>query len=180
MFDRPISCEFENPSRIPTKQRVLNEISSGIFWNQYKRLDSPRDGHCFIQTLVNSFNSQFPDKPCMLYNQLLQIIEEETLHNINIYNEFLENASHTVTIEYMRRYISDKIYDMPYGDSVPLIASCGIKQNNFIVEKIGDGYDIKCIDSSGKTTNEKHPVLKYKHDDHYDTIERSRQSRRRR
>ena len=55
----------------------------------------------------------------MFYNQLLEIIEEETLRNINMYSEFLENASHTVTIEYMRRYISDKIYDTPYGDSVP-------------------------------------------------------------
>ena len=92
LFDRPIPCEIDNPSRIPTKQRVLNEISTGIFWNQYKRLDSPRDGHCFIHTLVNSFNSQFPDKPCMFYNQLLEIIEEETLRNINMYSEFLETA----------------------------------------------------------------------------------------
>ena len=60
----------------------------------------------------------------------------------------------------------------PYGDSVPLVAACGIKRNIFIVEKIGNGYDIKCIDSSGETANEKHPVLIYKHDDHYDTIER--------
>ena len=140
LFDRPIPCEFENPSRIPKKQRVLDEISSGIFWNQYKRLDSPRDGHCFIHTLINSFNSQFPDKLCMFYNQLLEIIEEETLRNINMYSEFLENGSHTVTIEYMRRYISDKMYGTAYGDSVPLIAACGIKRNIFIVEKIGNGY----------------------------------------
>ena len=79
----------------------------------------------------------------MFYNQLLEIIEEETLRNINMYSEFLENASHTVTIEYMRRYISDKIYDTPYGDSVPLIAACGIKRNIFIVEKIGNGYDVQ-------------------------------------
>ena len=74
-------------------------------------------------------------------------------------------------IEYMRLYISDKIYDTPYSDSVPLIAACGIKWNIFIVEKIGNGYDVKCIDSSGETANEKHPVLIYKNDDHYDTIE---------
>ena len=51
----------------------------------------------------------------MFYNQLLEIIEEETLRNINMYSEFLGNASDTVTIEYMRRYISDKIYDTPVG-----------------------------------------------------------------
>ena len=69
----------------------------------------------------------------------------------------------------MQLYIEDRIYNVSYGDFVPLITANTIGRDIAVIEQTNDGCHMQLIKNE-KCVTSKLPVFVYEIDEHYDAL----------
>ena len=113
------------------KNNIAAYLENGEFWSVFQINKSIGDGHCFIYSLCKSCNTQFSDEPTLSGTELLDMIKIETTENYDYYVLYLNDGSFADLIKQMEMYVYDKIYDIRYGDIVPLTAANALKRDIF-------------------------------------------------
>ena len=152
------------------KNNIAAYLENGEFWSVFQISKSIGDGHCFIYSLCKSYNTQFSDEPTLSGTELLDIIKIETTENYDYYVPYLNDGSFADLIKQMEIYVYDKIYDIRYGDIVPLIAANALKRDIFIITATSDDtHECEPVFSTAQC-GERQPVYIHKHEDHYDAL----------
>ena len=104
------------------------------FWNNYELIKSLGNGHCFIHSVVVSYNSQIVNKPSINGETLLNSIIRETISNSQRYVNYYDDECFDVLFSDMRKYVDHKQYNSLFGDIVLLIVVTVLQINIIIVE----------------------------------------------
>ena len=154
-----------------TPHHVKQCLDNHTFWVKYFIKPSIGDGHCFIYSLRDSYNSQLKYMPNTNSSLLLKKLESETLKNARLYSTVIPNKSQAVLLEQMKQYIDYKNYKTLFGDMVPLIMCNALNINLIVISKRSTGYDVMTVNTGDKPGDETilspHVVL-MKCDEHYD------------
>ena len=140
-----------------------------LFWNKYKIVKSPGDGHCFIHSIVKSHNSQHSEASPIDARGLFESITTETTRNSSLYMSFIENESENDQFEQMKQYVRYKRYDSFLGDMMPLVVATILKKDIHILTTDDNGMEKTEIKSPGNVTCRNH-IYVYKIGEHYDTV----------
>ena len=98
-------------------------IRENNVWSHITVHKSPGDGHCFIHSLVMSYNLQLPEMPKLEHRNVIKSLVEETTTNALLYIPFIHNKSRDSLLHGMSEYVIQKKYNTGYGDLVPVILS---------------------------------------------------------
>ena len=145
---------------------------NGQFWNDYKIIDSPGDGHCLLHSFVKSFNSQHANLGSTCVKHLMTSIEAEVELNCDVYVRYIRGNSKYNLINEMRQYVYDKVYKTSFGDIVPDVIT-RIMGMNLIIISTGQGSHDYCTIVQAvncSCISYDNSVFIYKSDEHYDTI----------
>ena len=154
-----------------TPHHVKQCLDNHTFWVKYFIKPSTGDGHCFIYSLRDSYNSQLKYMPNTKSSLLLKKLESETLKNARLYSTVKPNKPQAVLLDKMKQYIDYKNYKTLFGDMVPLIMCNALNINLIVISKHNTGYDVMTVNTGdklgGETILSPHVVL-MKCDEHYD------------
>ena len=163
-------CGFCSEPVCIEKNNIAVYLENGEFWSVFQINKSIGDGHCFTYSLCKSYNTQFSDKPTLSGTELLDMIKIETTENYDYYVPYLNDGSFADLIKQMEMYVYDKIYDIRYGDFVPLIAANALKRDIFIITATSDDtHECEPVFSAAQC-GERQPVYIHKHEDHYHAL----------
>jgi exonuclease III len=158
-------------SKNASLQRTNSQISSVIelfeiqqLWNNYKVDKTIPDGHCLLNSVVNSVNYQL-NRDKTNINELIQEIYKEVNANIDRY-EITTCGSKEIFIKQLDDYIKYRKYNCDVCDIMPYIISNALSISLFIVECRNNVLNYHLIGEN--TDNE--VCLIYKKNDHYDSI----------
>ena len=117
---------------------------------------SPGDGHCFLYSLVDSFNSQNPIDIRVSLQHLINAICDETMKNSQMYMPCFDTntGNHDILHSLLRDYVLNKRYDTMFGDLIPFIAAKSIGVNIFVITERGTGHKVHSVKNvHGATKN---------------------------
>ena len=137
------------------------------FWSKFKVVKSPGDGHCFLYSIVESYNSQHPNKPEMCKDILIKRINDEVVDNFQHYLPFIDDMSPDNLFCGLYDYIENKSYKTSFGYLVPEITSRALGMGIVVIHKHGDDDITSAVgncDNPGEITY----VYYHKDDEHYD------------
>ena len=148
--------------------------------------ESPADGHCFMHSVVTTFNANMSDNISVKLDVdvLSAKLSNETMANSHEYINYIEfiNYDDGTGIPSLRHhvleYVQHKNYNNLYGDIVPVIVANALKLNILIVEETGNTYKLHLVKPRhdiGSSILHRTLIL-HKNDAHYDAIVPSSQS----
>lgn len=147
-----------------TQHAVNNTI-----WDILNVEPSKGDGHCFLYSTVQSFNSQKSPKELLDLNSLVTKIYEETERNASDYLPFIEGMSHANLIRELDRYINSKISNTDFCDLIPQIVANALPTRLIIMEQSKETNDMSVLELKCKQDTDECIVL-FKKGLHYDAI----------
>ena len=107
-------------------------------------------------------------------NMLLDMLNDECTNHIHEYLPFYTSCNESLFDAQKRDYITKGIYNTNFGDIVPLIMSCALKNDIHIIEKQGSSdhicHKIKTQSRGPSTFADPLPLMVYKSGEHYDAI----------
>ena len=156
-------------SAIDAHSQILNlsDITAD-FWYNYSIKKSPGDGHCFLHSVIQSCNSQFPDKPSMNKDILIDLFRVEIHKNCSRYLPYVEDMSRDNLFLGFYDYVYNKNYNTAFGDLVPVIASRALGMGIMIVYKQEDKTMTVFIEHRENHSCEN--LFIFKDRDHYDAL----------
>ena len=124
-----------------------------FFWSVFEKRDVPKDGHCFIKSLILSLSALSPDLPCLSYEHALTMIRNEINLNSETYSSLLRDHGNSKVNEIINQYLNNKNYDEHFGDLVPIITNGATDEvykwiSNFTVHFVMDVIIYSCCDKS--------------------------------
>ena len=166
----------------PQTQSVKSIISENKqlincqFWDNYKVLKCPGDGHCFFHAVVASYNAQVNPNNAIENQTLLEQIKVESTSNYDQYVVNYENESIDEFMTDMNNYICHKHYDSLFGDLVLMITSA-ILHIKIISIGMAAGRmketEVSYKNQSTESNSHTYSVYVYKTGEHYDAIIRN-------
>ena len=129
---------------------INDHLSTGLFWSTYTISESPADGHCFMHSVVTTFNANLSDNISVKLDEdvLSAKLSNETMANSHEYINYIEfiNYDDGTGIPSLRHhvleYVQHKNYNNLYGDIVPVIVANALMLNILIVEQTGNTYKL--------------------------------------
>ena len=165
---------------------INDHLSTGLFWSTYTIIKSPADGHCFMHSVVTTFNANMSDNigAKLDVDVLSAKLSNETMANSHEYMNYIEfiNYDDGTGIpslrHHVREYVQHKNYNNLYGDIVPVIVANALMLNILIVEQTGNTYKLHLVKPRhdiGSSILHRTLIL-HKKNAHYDVIVPSSQS----
>ena len=165
---------------------INDHLSTGLFWSTYTIIKSPADGHCFMHSVVTTFNANMSDNigAKLDVDVLSAKLSDETMANSHEYMNYIEfiNSDDGTGIPSLRHhvleYVQHKNYNNLYGDIVPIIVANALLLNILIVEQTGNTYKLHLVKPRrdiGSSILHRTLIL-HKKNAHYDAIVPSSQS----
>ena len=143
---------------VKTKSKVPAD-----FWENYKVVSSPMDGHCMLHSIVTSYNEQL-DRNDMSIKSLTDLLQIQSNDLIDKYCVATNNSiTDFHSLQY--KYIHDKNYNTNYADVVPIILSDALSINLNIIDKRENSTFDLCV-----IGNHDIGIYVYKDRDHYDGL----------
>lgn len=166
--DNCTSCALKHELPNDEAKPISDMIKSDRFWHNHRIVKSPGDGHCFIHSVVFSYNDQISG--LITPTEVLQKITHETTENWDKYIPFIENENEGRLLYKLDEYVTHKRYNTSYGDIVPMIVATTLHVNIIIVSGNSDAVDTICVQSTANVNDDTWVVMVYKNGEHYDAI----------
>ena len=160
---------------MPFQDSIAHDIkflcNSGVFWDEYKSIKQPADGHSLMHSIVACIQHK-PNHSMFNINDLIPILVNECHSNIKTYLPYFDGDI-TLFQHQICLYVSWKKYGTSFGDIVPLMLSNALNEIIVVIENSASGYHTAVI--SPKVENnlsisyfsDQHLFL-YKEGDHFD------------
>ena len=121
---------------------IINCLSDKSFWSVFDIGKTKGYGHCFIYAFDMSLRSQLPSILSQNYTSLLQLLQDETNQNADIYVTLMGDADKEGMALMMGNYVYSKHHKNKYADLLPFIMS-NAPQLEIIVIEYHDGKVFK-------------------------------------
>ena len=139
------------------------------FWTSFRRVPVPGDGHCLLHAITKSMSSQFKNYE-VNKSKLIQLLEDETMKNIDNYKYFSPDMCKESIMEGLYLYAKHRVYKTDFGDMVPRILRNALNVDLLIITKCDN--KIKATVADGDNINEDigGVLCIYKEGEHYDAL----------
>ena len=126
------------------------------------------DGHCLLYAVVDSWNSQFTELPYLNLQHLKTALLEHVFSMPYLYAPFVIPPTKENVVHGTIMYISNKHYDQPVGDIIPMMLANCLKTNFCILNVMQERkFEFKNVNTLSHT-NRTLTILRS--GDHYKTV----------
>ena len=129
---------------------------------------SPGDGHCFLHSLVTSWNKQCPHLPSIALKEVKQSLNDETVLNADHYAPFLIPPNLAALMKGLHSYLLSRQYNQLFGDLVPIISANAFHTTLCIFNELPNG-NVEEIMVLPRIPSDELLVL-HRHNDHFNGI----------
>ena len=151
-------------------------LQSDTFWNFYRLIESPKDGHCLLHSVISSLRISFQNNNLSL-NKLQEVIMNEMKNSCHIYNSFFDGTSADLLAE-AEAYIYARDYNNGFCDILPTIIANILNIEVIVINHVNDnvnvfgfipdrciGENLACHFCKGEIAS----IVLYRKSDHFDS-----------
>ena len=102
-----------------------NNIKEYLACEKWKIVPSPPDGHCLLHSIVSSTFDQLPSATHYSHLELINILEQEVLHNHEVY--FMLGFTEESLLSQLNDYLYKMLFVSDLVDIVPFALNLNIR-----------------------------------------------------
>lgn len=110
------------------------------FWNYFKIISSPADGHCQIHSISRCLSHLNTSLYSDIYEYLLYMIQLECTMNSALYTPFMKKCSKTLLFDEISKYVYLKVFNTDVGDIVFNMISNILGIDIVIIERYNNSH----------------------------------------
>ena len=99
---------------------------------------SEPDGHCFLHSVISSYNSMCNVSGKIDLDMLIDMIKREVIVNNHKYVPGIQDQCVNILRSEMHQYTDERIYTTSFGDIVPVIVANVLKTNMRIITSLSN------------------------------------------